>query len=90
VAEYVPEAWALVIVQVATPELSVVVDEEQLEAPPLMAQMIAPVGVPPGPITVAVKTRFDPVEIKAELSMTVVSVAALLTTTELSWPEDEL
>jgi hypothetical protein len=43
-------------VQVATPEVSVVVDVVQLVAPPLplTLQMIEPVGVTPPPVTVEV------------------------------------
>jgi hypothetical protein len=55
------------MVQVATPELNVVVDDEHVLAPPLIVQIRLPVGVPlPGALTltVAVNTRLPLVETK--------------------------
>jgi hypothetical protein len=76
------------MVQVAVPELSVVVEDEQMLAPPVTVQVMFPVGMPPGPVTVAMKTRLPPVDTEAELSVTVVEDPALLTLTELSGPDD--
>ena len=64
-------ACEAVIVQVATPELSVVVDVVQALAPavPLTVQVSDPVGVAPPrvPVTVAVKVTLPPSVGVAEL-----------------------
>ena len=61
-------AWASLMEQVAIPATSVVV--EVVHGEPL--QTTEPVGVPPGPLTVAVKVKVPPVETMAELSVTAV------------------
>jgi hypothetical protein len=68
----------LVIEQVATPAVSGVVE---VHVTPVQAT--EPAGVPPGPLTVAVKTKVPPVEMEPWLSVTtVVEVAAAITTLE--------
>ena len=64
-------AWALVIEQVAEPAVSGVVE---VHAEPV--QSTVPAGVPPGPLTVAVKTKVPPVAMALALSVTTVAEAA--------------
>ena len=64
-------ASAPVIEQVATPAVRSVVE---LHAEPLKATL--PAGVPPGPLTVAVKTKVPPVVVLDALSLTTVAEEA--------------
>ena len=59
------------IEQVATPEVSTVVE---VHGDPV--QSTVPAGVPPGPVTVAVKTKVPPVTMAPALSVTTVCEAA--------------
>ena len=70
------------IEQVATPAVRSVVE---LQAEPLNATV--PAGVPPGPLTVAVKTKVPPVEVVAALSLTAVAEEAAAGETGPSEPE---
>ena len=58
------------IEQVATPAVRSVVEQ----AEPVHATV--PAGVPPGPLTVAVKTKVPPVAVLAALSLTTVAEVA--------------
>ena len=79
---------ASVMVQVPTP-LSSSVDGAHETGPvgPETVQVIVPVGVTPGPETVALKTKVPPVTTPAAVSMTPVLLAALAMEAVVSWPE---
>ena len=71
------------IEQVATPAVRSVVEQQE----PLHATV--PAGVPPGPLTVAVKTKVPPVVVLAALSLTAVAEEAAAGETGPSEPELE-
>jgi hypothetical protein len=54
---------------------------------PVTTQVSMPVGIPPGPETVAVKVKEPPVSTPAALSLTIVVEAATPTLTPDSEPE---
>ena len=60
----------------------------ELQAEPVHATV--PAGVPPGPETVAVKTKVPPVEVVAVLSATTVLEAAAAGLTGPSEPDESL
>ena len=71
------------IEQVATPAVRSLVLEQ---SEPLHATL--PAGVPPGPLTVAVKTKVPPVAVLAALSLTTVAEVAAPGETGPSEPDE--